>query len=65
MPSRPAIGRPQADEHSPYYGKYIGLVPDGELASILRAQIGRTLDLLSSVPADRAVYAYAPRKWTG
>jgi hypothetical protein len=64
MPSRPAIGRPQADEHSPYYGKYIALVPDGELASILRAQIGRTLDLLASVPADRADYAYAPGKWT-
>ncbi|MFI5229456.1 MAG: DinB family protein [Gemmatimonadales bacterium] len=64
MPTRPTIGRPQADEHSPYYGRYIDRVPDGDLPSQLRTQIGGTLDLLASVPANRADYAYAPGKWT-
>ncbi len=58
------IARPNADEHSPYYGRYVAQVPDGDLVSILREQIVDTAALLRGVPADRADYAYAPGKWT-
>jgi uncharacterized damage-inducible protein DinB len=59
-----AIGRPGADEHSPYYGKYVTRVPDGDLIGLLREQIMETAALLHGIPADRADYAYAPGKWT-
>lgn len=60
----PAIARPQADEHIPYYGKYIALVPDGDLVGTLRAQIESTLALLGSIPEARASHRYAPGKWS-
>lgn len=59
----PTIARPQADEHSPYYSKYIDQVPDGDLVSMLREQLMDTVALLRNV-GDRADYAYAPGKWT-
>jgi len=56
--------RPNADEHSAFYGQYIRLVPDGDLISILRDQIAGTAALLRNAPPDRADFAYAPGKWT-
>ena len=58
-----SIARPHADEHSPYYAKYIEQVPDGDLISMLREQLMETVALLRNV-GDRADYAYAPGKWT-
>jgi DinB superfamily len=61
--STQTIERPQADEHAPYYGKYISQVPDGDLVSMLREQLMDTVALVRGA-ADRADYAYAPGKWT-
>lgn len=58
------IPRPRADEHIEYYGRYISLVPDGDLIALLRDQALETGVLLTGVTADRASYAYAPGKWT-
>ena len=58
------IGRPAADEHSPYYGKYIVRVPDGDLVEQLREQFVETTALLRNVPESRANHAYAPGKWS-
>lgn len=57
------IERPQADEHSEYYTKYIQRVPDGNLVTLLREQIVETAVLVRGGSA-RADYAYAPGKWT-
>lgn len=62
--STTTIARPNADEHSAFYGRYIQLVPDGDIVSILRDQIAGTAGLLRSAPSDRADFAYAPGKWT-
>jgi hypothetical protein len=59
-----AIERPHADEHAPYYGKYISRVPDGDLVSLLREQLMDTASLLRGVSPDRADFAYGPGKWT-
>ncbi|HEX3868748.1 MAG TPA: DinB family protein, partial [Gemmatimonadaceae bacterium] len=56
--------RPAADEHDPYYTKYIERVPDGDLVAIFRDQLVDTSALLRSVPAERANFAYAPGKWS-
>ena len=58
------ISRPQADEHIPYYGRYISQVPEGDLIALLRQQAMDTVALLRGVPREREDYAYAPGKWT-
>jgi hypothetical protein len=56
--------RPEADEHLPYYGKYIALVPAGDLAEILAAQQAATQRLLAPLGEARAGHRYAPGKWS-
>ena len=56
--------RPAATEHAPYYAKYVQLVPNGDLLSLLRDQLQDTVSLLANVSAEKADYAYAPGKWT-
>lgn len=58
------IERPAADEHAPYYEKYVSKVPDGDLLALLREQVMDTTALLRDVPPERADYAYAPGKWS-
>lgn len=59
-----SIPRPRADEHNPYYSKYIEQVPDGDLVSMMREQSMDTVALLRGLSDERANYAYAPGKWT-
>ena len=56
--------RPQEGEFNPYYSKYIGLVPDGDIVKTLRQQLPETLSLLESIPEERAGYRYAEGKWS-
>lgn len=58
------LQRPATDEYAPYYGKYISLVPEGDVRQLLRQQLSETLAMLSGVPEDRAGKAYGPGKWT-
>ena len=59
-----AIERPKADEHSPYFSRYIDRVPEGDLVALLESQFAETLALLKRVPSDREDFAYAEGKWT-
>lgn len=56
--------RPQTTEHDPYYSRYIDLVPEGDILTILEAQIGDTAALLSGVSEERAAGSYEPGKWS-
>ncbi len=58
------IPRPAADEHAPYYLRYIALVPDGDLIAELGRQGRATAAMLRRVPADRAHFRYQPGKWS-
>ena len=58
------IPRPDESEYLPYYGKYIGLVPDGDLLQTLRSQLDETLALVRSLPPEMGGHRYAPGKWT-
>ena len=62
--STSAIGRPAATEHAPYYEKYVSLVPEGDIVSILSRQAETTLSLLNSIPEAQANNRYAPGKWS-
>src|SRR5206468_3625211 len=52
------------EEHSPYYSRYIDLVPEGNLVDLLVEQQLDTLGMLRRVDEGRGTYAYAPGKWT-
>lgn len=56
--------RPEPGEYHEYYGRYIDLVPEGDVLKTLAAQMEETRALLASVPADREEYRYAPGKWS-
>jgi hypothetical protein len=64
MPLATSIPRPNPDEHIAYYGRYITLVPDGDLVAFLESEIETTVALLRRTPLNRADFAYAPGKWT-
>lgn len=52
------------DEFYEYYGRYIDLVPDGDIVHTLAEQIEETLTLLASVPPEREEFRYAEGKWS-
>lgn len=56
--------RPQEGEFNPYYGKYIALVPDGDIVQTLRNQVSDTLMTLKAIPEARAGFRYADGKWS-
>lgn len=58
------VTRPTPDEYSPYYGKYIDRVPDGDLFETLESQLQRTVELLDSFGETGAALRYAPGKWS-
>ena len=62
----PSIGiqRPQADEHNPYYSRYIDLVPQGDIVDTLRQQIKDTQAILKGVSEEKGNHRYAADKWT-
>ena len=64
MTTSSTIQRPAADEYFEYYGKYIALVPEGDLVALLQTQNAETATLLASIPPAKADFAYAPGKWT-
>jgi len=57
------IARPRPDEFAPYYGRYIDLVPD-DLLRALRENGEETRRMLTSMPAAKADFRYAPGKWS-
>jgi DinB superfamily len=56
--------RPQTDEYSPYFGRYVAKVPAGDLVSILRDQIDDTRSLVAGLSDEASSFAYAPAKWS-
>ncbi len=56
-------GRPDSNEYAPYYGKYISLVPEGDILITLEKQAPDTLALLAPHEAD-GDFRYAPGKWS-
>lgn len=56
--------RPLASEFNEYYAGYIAQVPDGDIASILRAQFAETSAVLERVKPEQTPFRYAPEKWS-
>ena len=58
------LGRPDAGEYAAYYGRYISLVPEGELVQILEEQWRSTAAMLASLSEEQGDLRYAPGKWS-
>lgn len=62
--SAPCIPRPAADEHIPYFGRYIALVPGDDAWPALESQLEDTLRLVRPLDEARARHRYEPGKWS-
>ncbi len=58
------VGRPEASEHSPYFARYISLVSDADILTVLETQWKETAALLRGLSEQDGGFRYAPDKWT-
>jgi hypothetical protein len=58
------IRRPERHETADYYRKYIDLVPNGDIRSILESQAAETVAFLEAIPQTLAGHRYAAGKWS-
>lgn len=56
--------RPDASEHIPYYARYINLVPNGNILTILEEQVQNMSKFLASITEEGSLKRYAPDKWS-
>ncbi|HYO63819.1 MAG TPA: DinB family protein [Pyrinomonadaceae bacterium] len=56
--------RPEETEYLAYYGRYVALVPEGDILGTLRAQLEDTVALLRGVPESQETFRYADGKWS-
>ena len=58
------LQRPAEGEYSPYFERYISLVPDGDIIEMLARNADTLIALVRQQPPEVADYAYADGKWT-
>jgi hypothetical protein len=56
--------RPQEIEYAPYYSRYVTLVPETDVLSVLRSQVADLEKLATGVTAEQEVFRYSPGKWS-
>jgi len=58
------LARPADDEYVEYYRLYVNRVPKGNILDIIAAQIPATAEFLGVIDEQKALYRYAPEKWS-
>ena len=58
------IGRPNTDDAPAWYGYFFDLAPGDNLLEALENSKQYTLELMSTIPAEKEDFAYAEDKWT-
>jgi hypothetical protein len=58
------ISKPAPSEYAGFYGRYVDLVPDGDVLTALASQIEGTLAQLNKVSDADSLKRYAPGKWS-
>jgi DinB superfamily len=56
--------RPDPSEHSAYYGRYIALVPEGDLFAVFDFETTATRTFLEGVSEVLSLHRYAAGKWS-
>ncbi|MBV8475199.1 MAG: DinB family protein [Acidobacteria bacterium] len=55
---------PQTSEYDPYYTRYVALVPQQPILSVLGGQATEMAEILGGITDEQASFRYAPGKWT-
>ena len=58
------IRRPELSEHTPYFGRYIALVPGDDLFRAWDSEAAATRALLETISETDSLRRYAPGKWS-
>ncbi len=58
------VAKPQAGEYAPYFGRYISLVPEGDLLATLETQGAKTQSMLRGLSESDGALRYEPGKWS-
>jgi uncharacterized damage-inducible protein DinB len=58
------IAPPEVTEYNSYYGRYVSLVPGGDLTQTLDAQLAQSLPMLGTIGEQKSLHRYAPGKWS-
>jgi hypothetical protein len=64
VPAVLPVARPEPGEYTPYYDRYISLVPGSDIMATLDAQRRNTMMLLCGRDEAEGDFRYAPGKWT-
>jgi len=56
--------KPQEGEYRPYFDRYISLIDEGDMTTILRENLKTGIGFFSSLPEHKHDYRYAEGKWT-
>jgi hypothetical protein len=57
------LQRPTADEHLPYFSRYIDLVPEGNIVMFLETQFEPLYENLKNLSLEQTQFRYTPDKW--
>ena len=55
---------PDPTEYAPYYGRYVSLVPAGDVLAQLQEQLNEATAILADIPESKAGCRYGPDKWS-
>ncbi|MGG2024552.1 DinB family protein [Gottfriedia sp. S16(2024)] len=58
------MSRPNLNEYNPHFKGYIGLVPEGDLQTILRKQLDESISFFKGISKEKSEYRYAEGKWS-
>jgi hypothetical protein len=58
------LAPPESTEYAPYFGRYISLVPAGNLTATLDRQLTESLATLIAIDDQKSLYRYEPGKWS-
>ncbi len=58
------ISRPAEAEFAPYYGRYVSLVPEPDIAAAMREQVLHVRRVAAVVTLEKETYRYADGKWS-
>lgn len=64
MQTKMITTKPEENEYARYFDRYVSLVPEGDILTILGEQLNETLALIRSIPESAGSFRYAPDKWT-
>ena len=58
------MSKPLVTDYPDHFRVYVDQVPEEDLSTAINNQLPVLEDFLRSIPEDKAMYAYAPGKWT-